>query len=280
MSPNLSPTPRISVSNTTSALIQRLGLVALGCTLLLGLSIPASHGATDPELQSFESGAHKVSLIELYTSEGCSSCPPADRWLSGLKDGDALWRNVVPVAFHVSYWDRLGWPDKFAQRKFDGRQRELAGRANAAVYTPGMFRDGAEFRDWRYSSKRSLNAALAAASERTTAPGELKLEEQKNGYWSLSYTPAAGVAAPQPVEAYVALLGNSLANNIARGENAGKVLSHDFVALDLQKLALAKTHNVLMAKFKLDPAITTTPAVAAWVVDPAGNPLQAVGGEL
>ena len=69
---------------------------------------------------SARSGEHVTPVIELYTSEGCSSCPPADRWLSSLPVEPA----VVPLAFHVDYWDSLGWPDRFARPEFTRRQHE------------------------------------------------------------------------------------------------------------------------------------------------------------
>jgi hypothetical protein len=89
----------------------------------------------------------RVSLLELYTSEGCSSCPPADRWLSTLRDDPRLWRLVVPVAFHVDYWDYLGWRDRFADPAHAERQRTLAGQGLlSTVYTPGLVLDGKEWR--------------------------------------------------------------------------------------------------------------------------------------
>ena len=93
----------------------------------------------------FESGEHKVSLLELYTSEGCSSCPPADRWLSDLKNHHQLWKNVVPVAFHVDYWDYIGWQDRFADGRYSQRQRDFAREQSlTTVYTPGFILNGKE----------------------------------------------------------------------------------------------------------------------------------------
>lgn len=100
-----------------------------------------------------ESPPERVALLELYTSEGCSSCPPADRWLSELKTNNELWTRVVPVAFHVDYWDYLGWPDRFAAASFSNRQREYALQgAVSTVYTPGLIYNGSEWRDWRRRS--------------------------------------------------------------------------------------------------------------------------------
>src|SRR5689334_8314649 len=74
----------------------------------------------------FTSGETQVALLELFTSEGCSSCPPAERWLGALRDAPGLWRDFVPIAFHVNYWDRLGWPDRFASREATQRQHAYA----------------------------------------------------------------------------------------------------------------------------------------------------------
>ena len=72
---------------------------------------------------SHQSGPQKVSLLELYTSEGCSSCPPAETWLSRLTTDGRLWKEIVPVAFHVDYWDDLGWKDRYAKQEYTSRQR-------------------------------------------------------------------------------------------------------------------------------------------------------------
>src|SRR6476646_4780454 len=70
----------------------------------------------------FESGPQRIHLIELFTSQGCSSCPPAEAWLSKLKSEPRLWKDFVPIAFHVDYWDRLGWRDPFATKEWTARQ--------------------------------------------------------------------------------------------------------------------------------------------------------------
>src|SRR3954462_6751955 len=85
----------------------------------------------------FESKPARAHLIELYTSEGCSSCPRAEEWMSGLKNQANLWRDIVPVAFHVDYWDRLGWRDPFASKLWTARQTEYSARWKTdSVYTP------------------------------------------------------------------------------------------------------------------------------------------------
>jgi hypothetical protein len=96
---------------------------------------------------SFKSGENQAALVELYTSEGCSSCPPAEAWLSRLKDGPGLWKEFVPVAFHVDYWDYLGWRDKWSAEAFSARQRAYASAwHNDNIYTPGFILNGSEWR--------------------------------------------------------------------------------------------------------------------------------------
>src|SRR5271154_4189044 len=103
------------------------------CIILASLVSLAASGAPI----EFHSPERQVALLELYTSEGCSSCPPAETWLSGLKDAPGLWSNFVPLAFHVDYWDYLGWKDKWANQQFSERQRDYASLwAAKNIYTP------------------------------------------------------------------------------------------------------------------------------------------------
>ena len=114
---------------------------ALVIALLLGSSnvLAEQPGSTSPAT-AFQSGHTQSSLIELFTSEGCSSCPPAEKWLSALKSNQDLWKKTVPVAFHVDYWDRLGWRDRFAKPEFTSRQQRYAAAwGGDSVYTPGLW---------------------------------------------------------------------------------------------------------------------------------------------
>ena len=94
---------------------------------------------------SARSGALAPTVVELYTSEGCNSCPPADRWLSRLKADPA----VVALAFHVDYWDRLGWKDRFASPLYTQRQAQQQSISGARFsYTPQVIVDGVDRPDW------------------------------------------------------------------------------------------------------------------------------------
>src|SRR5580700_10527630 len=102
--------------------------------LVLGMLAGLSAQAAPIQFQSAEA---QTALVELYTSEGCSSCPPSESWLSRLKEKPGLWNEFVPVAFHVDYWDYLGWRDKWSNKQFSDRQRAYAGVwASENIYTP------------------------------------------------------------------------------------------------------------------------------------------------
>src|SRR5258708_4855740 len=98
---------------------------------------------------TFESTEAQATLIELFSSEGCSSCPPAEAWMSRLRSSADLWKTIVRVVFHVDYWDSLGWRDRFASPAFSDRQRRYAQTWRSdSVYTPGLVLNGGEWRGW------------------------------------------------------------------------------------------------------------------------------------
>src|SRR5271156_4139860 len=120
----------------------RLTLLAL--TLGFGVSAAQTLAQTPTEFRSGETQNH---LLELFSSEGCSSCPPADAWLASLRGSSDLWKKFVPVEFHVDYWNRLGWTDRLSKSVFTERQQSYAREwANSNVYTPGFVLDGLEWR--------------------------------------------------------------------------------------------------------------------------------------
>jgi hypothetical protein len=174
---------------------------------------------------SKQSPAHKVALLELYTSEGCSSCPPADEALRGLKKAAAA-DLVVPLALHVDYWDYIGWTDRFATPGFSQRQRRLSERGNSrTVYTPEMFIDGQELRDWP-DRLQAVIGELARQAPR--ADIGIKLGKVSAGKLPIEVSAGSAVAA----KLYVALYENGLSSNVKAGENNGVVLRHDFVVRD------------------------------------------------
>jgi hypothetical protein len=231
----------------------------------------------------FESGAQRVALIELYTSEGCSSCPPAETWLGELRGDRGLWREFVPVAFHVNYWDHLGWSDVLAAKTFTQRQYAYSSAwGSSSVYTPCFVRDGAE---WRPGD----GGKSASRGSRQVAAGTLSVEwDATRETATVVFRPSASAArlAPgRPMEVSVVLLGGGIVRRIGRGENSGRELRHEFVALGLRTATLLPgAEGTLAATLQVRPEVTIVPArraIAGWITT-AGEraPLQAVGGWL
>ncbi|MEO8461303.1 MAG: DUF1223 domain-containing protein [Dokdonella sp.] len=167
---------------------------------------------------SVTSPAATAHLVELYTSEGCSSCPPADRWLHNLPARD----DVVALAFHVDYWDSLGWRDRFADPRFTDRQRAMAARSGSTtVYTPEVVLDGREWRRWP-------SAALPESSE--SAPIAMTLDVVPGNPLRASVAiSSAGGSNVDDYVTYVALTEDGLSNSVKAGENRGELLQHDHV---------------------------------------------------
>src|SRR5437899_7536374 len=125
-------------------MVQAFSKVLAGFVSMIAVSLGACAGPLF--LQSSE---NQVAFLALFTSEGCSSCPPAEVWLSGLKTTPGLWKQFVPVAFHVDYWDYLGWRDPWASKAFSDRQRAYVQTWRGdSIYTPGFVLNGQEWRGW------------------------------------------------------------------------------------------------------------------------------------
>ncbi|MGH7982116.1 MAG: DUF1223 domain-containing protein [Candidatus Udaeobacter sp.] len=245
-------------------------LVALAVVVSTSNLLAEQPGSTPPAT-TFESSETQTSLIELFTSEGCSSCPPAEKWLSAFKSNPDLWKKTVPVAFHVDYWNHLGWRDRFSKPEFTSRQqRYAAGWGGDSVYTPGLVVNGREWRDWLSGN------ALPASSKKV---GSLRVTLSDDGKVGASFL--AESTQPRFLELNVALLGNDLESDVKRGENTGRKLRHDFVVLNLIKFDMAKEANRWTGSAELPkPSSPDKPsALAAWVTDNA-TPIQATGGWL
>jgi hypothetical protein len=168
------------------------------------------------------SGPTRTSLLELYTSEGCSSCPPADKWLSQLPPDIG----VVPLAFHVDYWDRLGWRDPFGQAAFSQRQR-ARNSGLGWVYTPQVMLDGADYRNWHHSRAPQLirePANVELALTLTQRPERIDVQVKSR---------LIGPASGEHAQLYLALYENHLSSKVAAGENAHRTLHHEHVVREL-----------------------------------------------
>ena len=133
--------------------------------MLLALTAAALMTPVQAAQCEARSGPHTTALVELYTSEGCDSCPPADRWLQGLGGRGLAPERVVPLSLHVNYWDYIGWKDPYAQQRFADRQRKLAQVMRAQiVYTPQVLLQGQDFRRW--GSGGAFDEAVARINAR------------------------------------------------------------------------------------------------------------------
>lgn len=204
-------------------------------------------------------------VVELFTSEGCSSCPPADRFLSKLEQSPQLWQEIIPIAYHVDYWDYLGWQDKFARPEYSQLQRLYhAYDVVSSVYTPSFVVDNKEWRGFFNWVNRDLpNNAQKDA-------GRLTLVRSDNAF-ELSYQHS------QPLEATIIFVANNRTTEIKAGENRGRRLEHDFIAV----LRTQARSNNGKWKFTYEGDLTKVDAVAAWV-SPIGSfeRIQTVAGKI
>ena len=239
------------------------------CLLVFSVSFLSSvlQMAADPV--TFESGPKKVQLLELFTSEGCSSCPPAEASFSRLANDSRLWHEFVPVAFHVDYWDRLGWKDSLASAEWTKRQETYATNWRAEiVYTPAFVLNG---REWRSASVPSANE---------DAPGVLKIGMRGDNIVAVNFEPANGTSGE--FEVYLARLGFGIKVNIRAGENGGRSLRHDFVVLSLvHEKTGAGTQELRLLPVSESVSRPERTALAAWITKAGDlNPVQATGGWL
>lgn len=197
--------------------------------------IPA---ASDPN--NMITGGSTPVLVELFTSEGCSSCPPADALLSRLgRTQPVPGADVIVLEEHVDYWDRLGWKDPFSSEVATERQSEY-GEAFGSnqVYTPQMIVDGrAQFVG---NSESDALRAIRAASQ--SAKPAIQLSWIQDDVLAIKIEPfaQAGAQPDHQSELYVAVAENRLHSDVKRGENAGRALEHDGVTRQLMPLEKSK----------------------------------------
>lgn len=242
----------------------------LACALIL-----CACGIAGAASLTFQSPERRVPLLELYTSEGCSSCPPAEAWLSRLKDKPDLWSEFVPVAFHVDYWNDLGWRDKLSDEIFSKRQNDYARAWSAQnIYTPEFVLNGREWSNW--FGYRGIPSAPS------NPVGTLKVSSPDGKHWQASFVPADGETGDCEVTA--ALLVSDLGSDVKAGENSGRHLIHDFAALSLITRPLENQGKGYQGTFIIDDhpkGITGHLALAAWVTRSGQlESLQATGGWL
>jgi hypothetical protein len=218
------------------------------------------------------SDAHLLPLVELYTSEGCDSCPPADRWLSRNFTGATP---AAVLAFHVDYWNDLGWKDRFSAAAYTERQHQVA-QANGLsfVYTPQVVVQGRSVSAWQGDV-----AAIAALRDQPPA-ASIELAASRDGDAVVVDARAAVPARDRRNGArlYVALTSDGLESAVKAGENRGATLHHDAVvrALSDGRVVDARGDAALSTRLPV-PTDGRTPRLVAFVQDPGrGDVLQSL----
>ncbi len=197
---------------------------------------------------SAKSGAQTVPLLELYTSEGCSSCPPADKWMSGIKTD-----KVTPLAFHVDYWDYIGWKDRFSKAEFSDRQRKTAAFGGAGyVYTPQFVMNGRDYKGWDNSR---LNESIET-TQKFASRANLSLNTMTEGNGDITLKASAQAAKPADAknsDVFIALYENKLVSQVKAGENSGRELRHDYVVREFFGAYQISIQNEFSKNFTLKP---------------------------
>ena len=201
-------------------------------------------------------------LVELFTSEGCSSCPPADRLLGILETSQPVrGAEIIVLSEHVDYWDRLGWKDRFSSPEFSERQRAYSRSLASGAYTPQMVVDGMEefigsdaraarniIAHVAQNPKADVNARLRPASKKGS-PRTVSLEIEVNNI------PEA--FSGEPLSVMLAITENGLETAVGRGENSGRHIKHTGVVRQLRTIGRIKQKNPgrfsTVAKVKHDP---------------------------
>ena len=178
-----------------------------------------------------------IAVVELFTSEGCSSCPPADDVLAELeRDAADKGKRILPLSFHVDYWNQLGWTDLFSASDFSKRQRKYAEVFGlTSIYTPQMVVNGAE--EFVGSQKATAMAKIAIALAKPATAGlRLRVGSWSEGPLTLAYT---AVGAVDQSHLTIALVERGLERRITGGENSGRTLRHENVVRRMKNVSLA-----------------------------------------
>lgn len=186
-----------------------------------------------------KSSVEQTHLLELYTSQSCSSCPPAERWMNDLEKRAGIWKSFIPISFHVTYWNHLSWKDKFSQDKFTLRQREYARANGTGLFTPQVTLDGQNFSSWSGFSDKNLSSQKV---------GILKVKIDNNKA-QVHFHREQGKG---DLLCYGAYMKSGFSTKIPAGENSGKILNEKFVALKLYQASASQIKNIYTCNFDLD----------------------------
>jgi len=211
-----------------------------------------------PTFCELRSGDVPPQRLELYTSEGCSSCPPADRWLAQLPTDEAR----LLLAFHVDYWDDLGWKDRYSDARYSARQHSVAARSGSrTVYTPEVVVEGREYRGWR----QGLPAPTATSAPPLVA--EIELDQR------LRVRLRALERYPKAISGFAAITEDGIESEIRAGENRGVRLRHTAVVRAYQHARVTAPELSLTLALPEDLDLAQA-RVVVWLEDESGATVQ------
>jgi hypothetical protein len=253
----LSPTARIVVQRYA------LGVVALSafCLFALGSTLHRPAKPAQPLITEKSMSTGVPVIVELFTSEGCSSCPPADTLLAKLEERQPVANaQIIALEEHVDYWNNLGWMDPFSAKDWTARQEEYAGAlGNGNVYTPQMVINGQTELVGSREQQARRAIETAAAGMRADVSLTARLPEQKGpAEFAVSIGRLAGNKGGDAPEVWLAITEAGLHSNVTRGENAGEDLHHASVVRVLRKMGVADPGKEISfssaLRLSLDPA--------------------------
>ncbi len=224
--------------------------------------------------------ASPFALVELFTSEGCSSCPPADRLLGRIaEEATRSGENILPLAFHVDYWDYLGWTDRFARPEFGRRQHWYAAVEHSdGVYTPQIVVNG--IAAFAGSDERRARATIAEGLARSPA-ASIVVDATLHVPTHAVEVRVASADLPGGATVNIAVVEDGISTRVLRGENADAVLNHSRVVRAFRTLSLSATAGDLVIEVPPDLLVNRSSVVAfaqdsvtARVLAAAGVPLR------
>ena len=238
-------------------------------TLILALSVCSCTPNHAGPVQA-KTSSQGSQLIELFTSQGCSSCPPAETWIGQLTSHQDLWTRFVPIVFHADYWDRLGWKDPFASQQHTQRQYQYrAFHQLPSVYTPGFFIDGNEWKGF---------------FQRGPLPPIRKVNTRLDATWNAGKISVKTVELKESHIIHAAVLGFDLKTSVKRGENSGRKLRGNFVVLSHKSTSSSTdTNKTSQIEFQATDLAAKAPryGFAVWInAADSPMPLGATGNWL
>jgi len=230
--------------------------------------------ATAAGVCSKSSPAYTIALLELYSSEGCSSCPPADNLIRQLYPLTGLSsEQVIPIVLHVDYWDYLGWKDRYAKAVHTDRQRYLSALVGSnTIYTPEFFMAGKEFRPGRVDLRKAVETVNQQAALATIRIDLGRIKNNKVEFQIDAET-------DQDAQLQYVLVEQGLSGKVSAGENSGETLQHDAVVREWGAPVALLSHVIIKNKMQLtvpaNPAVKNL-SVVAFIQNQQGKILQAL----